>query len=251
MEYGCIYLITNHKNGKMYVGQHNKTNVVQRWRAHKQKASVDVPEYQLHKAMKKHGIENFTINILHIVPYSALNKYEIYFADLLNTYVWNKRGYNSVFCGGGGGGREITEETRQKLRDSHKGQMKTENTIAKASKSISQWYKDNPEAVSIKMEKISKSLKGRSNAGWGSHSSEINAKISATLTGKPKTKEHNLKVSQSNYHGKGGKLGEKYIQQNKTGFYVRINNKMYGQMGKQFKTKEEAIVARNEFIEST
>ena len=248
MDLGCIYLITCLVNGKMYVGQHNKTTIDERWRAHKQRAAKDVPEFQLHQAMKKHGIENFTIDILCIVPHIDLNKNEIYFADLLDTYVWNKQGYNSVLCGGGGGGREITEETRQRLRDSHLGQVRTPATIEKASNSMRQWYKDNPEAVAFKNKKISEALKGRPNAEWGGHTPEANAKISATLSGKPKTTEHNNRVSQSAYHSKGGSLGEKYIQKTPSGFYVRIDNKRYGKIGKQFKTLPQAIEARDEFI---
>jgi group I intron endonuclease len=246
--YGCIYVIQNHINGKMYVGQHNKKNVSKRWGSHKQRASKENPEYIIHKAMKKYGITNFTIDILCIVPYSALDIYEIYFADLLNVYVWNKRGYNTVLCGGGGGGREITEETRQRLRDSHKGKKQTQETIAKRSKAVSEWAQNNPDLVASKSMKVSQALKGKSNANWGSHTLEANAKISSTLSGSPKTEEHNIKVSSSKYHSRGGKLGEKYIQQNSYGFYVRINNKRYGQFEKQFKTLDKAKEARDTFI---
>jgi hypothetical protein len=68
------------------------------------------------------------------------------------------------------------------------------------------------------------------------------------LKGKPKTLEHNLNVMSSAYHTKPGESGEKYISKNTNGYYVRINNKKYGIFGKQFKTIEEAISARDTFI---
>ena len=136
MEYGSIYLITNHKDGKLYVGQHNKTNISERWRAHKQNASRNDRKYPLYTAMRKHGIDNFTCDIIYITSCNSLDKYEIYFAELLNTYVWNKRGYNAVLCGGGGGGREITEDTRNKLISSHKGKKRSDESLAKSSASI-------------------------------------------------------------------------------------------------------------------
>ena len=248
MNYGSIYLIQNHKDGKLYVGQHNKTKIDERWRAHKLKASKPSYKYPLYTAMRKHGIENFTIDILCIVPYSALDKYEVYFAELLNTYVWNKRGYNAVLCGGGGGGREITEETRQRLRDSHKGKKQSEETITKRAKAQSEWAANNPDLVASKSMKVSKALKGKSNALLGSHTPEANAKISATLKGRPKKEGHSKNVSSSEYHSKPGESGERYILKNNWGYYVRIVNTIYGEFNKQFKTLHEAIKARDNFM---
>lgn len=244
---GCIYLITCLLNGKFYVGQHNKITVAQRWRAHKQKAAKDVPEFQLHKAMKKYGIDNFRIDVLCVVPCSALNKYELYFADLLNTYVWNKRGYNAVYCGGGGGGREITEQTRQRLRDSHKGKQRKPESIQKSIESQKQWARDNPEAVSIRSEKVSKALKGRSNKDWGSHTPEAHAKVGAKLRGHKHSIEFSKNVSASR---KLGQSGEKYITITAGGFYVHIDNRIFGKFSRLYRTMEEAIKHRDEFLSS-
>jgi group I intron endonuclease len=246
-ELGCIYLITCLLNGKFYVGQHNKKNVAERWRAHKQKAAKEVPEFQLHKAMKKHGVENFRIDILCIVPYSALDKYEMYFADLLNTYVWNKRGYNSVYCGGGAGGRQITEVTRQRLRDSHMGKQRKPESIKKSIESMKEWAKNNPEAVSIRSEKVSKALKGRYNKDWGSHTPEAHAKVGEKLRGYKHGIEFSKNVSASR---KVGKSGEKYITITSGGFYVNIDNRISGKFGRLYSTMEEAIKHRDEFLSS-
>jgi hypothetical protein len=67
------------------------------------------------------------------------------------------------------------------------------------------------------------------------------------LKDKPKSQEHNENVMSSAYHTKPGESGERYNLKNEYGFYLRINNKKYGKIGKQFKTIEGAISARNTF----
>ena len=239
MVYGCIYLITNHKDGKMYVGQHNKTNIDERWRAHKRNASNPEYKYPLYTAIRKHGIENFTIDILYVVLYSALDKYEIYFADLLNTYVWNKRGYNALYCGGGGGGREITEETRQRLRDSHKHQKPTPESCLKNSQGLIEWHKNNPESSALRIVKAVKTRKERGNYDMTKcHTPEAELKRSNS-------------IMSSEYHNRVGISNQKYISVHiHGGWRLYMDNKKYGRICKKFETLEEAIKARDEFIVS-
>ena len=243
---GCIYIITCLVNGKYYIGKHNNPEPDFRWKSHLGDAKRGDKKYPIYNAMNRHGIENFIIDTLCIVPITALNKYESYFVNLLQTYVWDKPGgYNYAIAGGGP--PPITEITRQKLSNSHKGKVRSIQSLEKLSESLKESHKDKElwEPVYIA---ISNTLKGRSNAEWGSHTPEANAKISATLKNKPKTQEHNENVMSSAYHTKPGESGERYILKNANGFYLRINNKKYGIIGKQFKTIEEAISSRDTFI---
>jgi len=60
MVYFC-YLITNHANGKTYVGF--ATDPQQRWREHRRDAARN-RGYALHEAIRKHGVENFTFEVI-------------------------------------------------------------------------------------------------------------------------------------------------------------------------------------------
>lgn len=249
--FGCIYVITCIINGKMYVGQHSKKDINERWRTHKGDAARGIKKNILYLAMRKHGIENFIIDIINVVPYTKENKnklnyYENYFANLLDTYYWNKKGYNMAICGGGGN-KYITEVTRDKLRVSHIGKKDSEETKKRKREALIQAHKEHPGAWAEAARKTQFKLKGVSNANWGSHTPNTNAQISKTLTGVPKTDAHNLAVMMSKTPGK---TGEKYITETENGYYVRIHNKLYGNFEKAFPTLEEAINARDTFIEN-
>lgn len=238
-------------NGKMYVGQHNKKDIKERWRNHKGDARRGIKKNILYLAMRKHGIENFIIDVIYVVPYTKENKnklnyYEDYFANLLDTYYWNKKGYNMGICGGGGN-KYITEVTRDKLRVSRTGKKDSEETKKRKSEALVRAHKEHSEAWLEAARKTQSKLKGVSNANLGSHTPEANAKISAKLKGRLTSPEAIKNISLSR---KPGKSGEKYIQENNWGFYVRIQNTIHGNFKKQFKTLDEAIHARDTFIEN-
>ena len=126
MEHGIVYCYTNKKNGKKYIGQ--TINEKRRKNDHlkqnqKYKTLFD-------KILQKEGKENFTYEILYNVVemrskiFNILNEKEKYFIQLYNTQLPN--GYN-ISEGGKSvkwmSGYKPTEETIQKLRDSHKGQI--------------------------------------------------------------------------------------------------------------------------------
>ena len=56
-----IYKITNNLNGKVYIGKTNFT-IEKRWREHCQDSQKETLQKRpLYSAMKKYGIENFSI----------------------------------------------------------------------------------------------------------------------------------------------------------------------------------------------
>lgn len=86
-----IYIITNNKNDKVYIGQ--SVDIMCRWNAHKYSALNERQDShtKLHQAMKNIGIENFSIKVLEECSFSELNKKEIYWIKYFNSY---ENGYN-------------------------------------------------------------------------------------------------------------------------------------------------------------
>ena len=95
----CIYLITNNKNGKVYVGQ---TNDFKR-RAAEHLRSGQLEKYSkknerdsntpIHLAMQKYGVENFTFTILEECSQEELNEKEKFWISYYNSTDKTK-GYN-------------------------------------------------------------------------------------------------------------------------------------------------------------
>ena len=200
--------------------------------------------------MRKHGVDNFICETLYTCDQSKLGYYEEFFADLLHTYVWDASpGYNMVRCGSKPRlGIMSSEETRRLLSISHMGKTRSRESLDKASESLRLSHATNPEMWASATRKTQEKLKGRSNAAWGSHTLEANAKISAKMIGKPKNDEHCRNVMRSK---KPGPLSEwDYISPwgNTGRFRVRINNRTYGRFEGTFDTHAIAITARDGFV---
>lgn len=81
-----IYIITNKINHKCYIGQ--SQNIERRWREHRRRAlKHSGEEYNslLHKAIRKHGLENFSFQVVEECAVSELNKREIYWIGKFNS----------------------------------------------------------------------------------------------------------------------------------------------------------------------
>lgn len=97
---GFIYKVTNKTNGKVYIGQTKRTLEV-RWHEHQYYASVceRLPYYStLYSAIRKYGVEAFTIEAIEECDNSLLNEREIYW---IKEYDSVKRGYNLEYGGYG------------------------------------------------------------------------------------------------------------------------------------------------------
>ena len=93
-----IYKITNLITNKSYIGETNRTIEI-RWKQHKQRAiDLNNTEY-LYNSIRKHGIENFTIEKLEECSPEERFERETYYIMLFNTLAPN--GYNLILSQNG------------------------------------------------------------------------------------------------------------------------------------------------------
>ena len=140
--YGCIYYIHCKESNKGYVGQSvhadHKIRYATHWEKSKKKPTI------LRNAMNKYGYDAFTTQSLCIVPHSALNNMEAYWAEQLETYIWDTPGgYNMIICGfGGTKGLKFSIESKLKLSQSQNKRWLSQEAHKNHSKSISKIYTD-------------------------------------------------------------------------------------------------------------
>lgn len=93
---GFIYKITNNVNGKVYIGQTIQT-IKERFYQHcATKCSDSVLNMAIHRAIKKYGKFNFTIEVIEEVDKDSLNDREKFWIEYYNSY---NNGYNSTIGG--------------------------------------------------------------------------------------------------------------------------------------------------------
>lgn len=123
-----IYKIVNVLSNKVYIGQTNDPKY--RWSQHKSCAKNE-PEQYIHHAMAKHGIENFTFQIIDV----ALNHWQ---ADCLEENYIKQCGSLSTENGynlrPGGRTSPHSDETKQKLREATLKQIAIQGHPAQGTK---------------------------------------------------------------------------------------------------------------------
>lgn len=98
---GYIYKITNNVNGKVYIGQ-TRNLIEYRWQHHLYKGrNPDKPDtnYPLYRAMRKYGLENFSILQVEEIDNELLDERECYWIQQENSLTPN--GYNCDLGGKG------------------------------------------------------------------------------------------------------------------------------------------------------
>ncbi len=178
--YGVIYKLTNTINGKSYVGKTTQS-LGRRISGHKSANTA------VGRAIRKHGVENFTIEVLEEchTP-EQLNEREIFWIAKLNCKA--PKGYN---CTAGGDGLiSPSEETIEKMKASSKNRWErggdSPETLAK--KSAAHKGEKNPfygkHHTKAARLKISIATQGNKNMLGKHHTAETCAKLSASKRGK-------------------------------------------------------------------
>ena len=88
-----IYKITNNITNKNYIGETTRT-LSARWRQHKTRAKDDNNRTYLYLSMRKHGIENFSIEVIEECDDLERFERETHYIKTLNTLAPN--GYNLI-----------------------------------------------------------------------------------------------------------------------------------------------------------
>ena len=114
-------------NGKQYVGQTVRI-LEQRWQSHIRSAE-NGSTFALHRAIRKYGAGSFKVEQIDSAKtLDELNKKEAYYIAQLGTLAPD--GYNLT---GGGEGRIVSAETRQKLSDVWDSRTVSDETCRKIS----------------------------------------------------------------------------------------------------------------------
>ena len=115
---GYIYKISNSINDKLYIGK-TCTTLSNRWSHHI--SDYTKYDWHLYRAMRKYGIENFSIELVEECEDNKLNEQEQYWINYYNSY---NNGYNMTLGGEGASGNNYhTKEFKQRLSE----RMKTNN----------------------------------------------------------------------------------------------------------------------------
>lgn len=172
----AIYIITCTINAKQYVGITN--NLSRRWAKHRRANEGQL----LHRAIKKHGVDNFVFT--HFASASDSESAKIIEKLLIKEHnTFSPCGYNLTEGGDGTFGYKHTEESKQKSRESNK---KTWDSRPDLKKAIGEKNK-------ARRTGIPSPLKGKPNGKKGiPHSAEHSANIKKSLnTPESKTKRSN------------------------------------------------------------
>jgi len=127
-----VYLVTNKVNGKQYVGQ-TVRSLSTRWHQHQLETShVSC----LRNAIKKYGIDSFSVDILQVCETrEEMSFVEMFYISFLNTKSPN--GYNLTDGGEGSLGYAPSEETREKQSKAKAGKRISPATEIKKGQRLS------------------------------------------------------------------------------------------------------------------
>ena len=165
MIYYTIYKVTNKINGKIYIGSHKTKDLNDNY--------MGSGKYLRH-AIEKHGIENFTKEILYVFDTPELMYAKE--AELVNEdFIAESNTYNLKV--GGFGGFDYINSTGKNLYGMNGKTPNVKNNFARGKKTYETRKKNDLEYANKIRKKISKSLKGRPGTFKGKNHTDETKKI--------------------------------------------------------------------------
>lgn len=112
-----IYKIQNTINGKVYIGQ-TKRPISNRFNDHIRMAEELDSNYHIHRAIRKHGRDKFTLDLIEEVEEADVNTREMFWVNYFDSFA---HGYNMTFGGEGKKGYITAAVTKQKISNTKRG----------------------------------------------------------------------------------------------------------------------------------
>ena len=195
-----IYRVTERNTRKQYIGQTTRS-LDERWKDHLDEARRPSKSL-LHRAIKKYGKENFTVEELKFCnSIEELNFFERQLIIEFNTL--DPAGYN-LHSGGNWNRGYFSPETKKRMSESHRGVPHPHvpgqaEKISKALKGKSQRITPARIAASLAKKGVSTSLKGKTlvEIHGEEKANKIREKYAAAKRGKsrPFTEDHKAKLA--------------------------------------------------------
>ena len=128
MKIYTIYKATNNINGMSYIGFDSAWP--RRKKVHFNRMNKDKKEF-FHNALNKYGFDNFSWEVLYqsLDRDYTLKTMEEHFIREYDTFWKNEKGYNLTYGGQGVLGVIMSEETKKKISESHKGKIVSNKCI--------------------------------------------------------------------------------------------------------------------------
>jgi predicted GIY-YIG superfamily endonuclease len=225
-----VYSITNKIDGKRYIG--SSINLKKRINKHKLDLNKNKHcSLHLQNSWNKYGSQNFEFEILEFVEKEKedeLIKREQFFID---TYKSNEHlfGYNIRKFASSNLKIEVSEKTRQKLREANTGKKHSDETkqkisVANKGKTSPFFDKKHSEESREKISKNHANFSGENNPNFGKHfNEEIREKISESHKGKVHSEETKQKMSNAHLGKPGPNLGKHFSEETKQRLSVAIS----------------------------
>lgn len=208
-----VYLITNHRNGRKYVGS-TATGFAKRWKAHISMLNGDRhSNIHLQRAWNKYGRKWFEFSVLEVCLECDCLVREQYFIDKFDSF---RQGYNRRPDAASFRGFKHSEETMKKMSKSHLGTKSTEEAKRGISRALkgkkkSEAHKKNlwrnrqgfkhSEETKVRISKVLQELVASGkHFGWKAgekHSEEAKEKMSKAGKGRAKSEEHRAKIGEA------------------------------------------------------
>ena len=136
MYMGYIYQIVNTKTNSVYIGSTIRKNPQKRWWRHTQDLRKNLHHNKfLQRSWNKHGETSFKFEILENVNDLIILLKEQEYLDKRKQNYPPKQNYNNCWIAGNCVGRKFSQETIQKLKNSHLGIHPSKESIEKQIKS--------------------------------------------------------------------------------------------------------------------
>lgn len=118
MRTGLIYKYTNLINGKVYIGQ-TSTSLEVRHKKHLQSAKSEADNGYFHRAIKKYGIENFSLEIIEEdIPIDKLDEREKHWIAQYDSFYVSGKGYNLTAGGKWSSGiQKLSENMAEEIKN--------------------------------------------------------------------------------------------------------------------------------------